>query len=63
MWRARESPLAAPPRRFLPASYVVRHEDVEYVVLRRERRIVAVVEMGDDDDRVLTEWPKEIESR
>jgi len=44
-------------------SYVIRHQDVEYVVLRRQRSIVAVIDIDNGSYTVLETWPKEIETR
>jgi hypothetical protein len=44
-------------------SYMVRHEDLEYVALHRERSMVAVIDVVDGGYTLLTAWPKEIDSR
>ncbi|HEX6521118.1 MAG TPA: hypothetical protein VF070_14095 [Streptosporangiaceae bacterium] len=51
------------PRPVPRDSYVVRHQDVEYVVLRNQRTIVAVIDIDDGSYTVLKSWPKEIEAR
>jgi hypothetical protein len=44
-------------------SYVVEHQGVQYVVLRRQRNVMAVIDIADGGYTVLTTWPKEIERR
>jgi len=44
-------------------SYVTGHQGVEYVVLRRQRSIVAVYDIADGGYIALGTWPKEIETR
>ena len=51
------------PRPVPRDSYVARHQDVEYVVLRCQRTIVAVIDTDDGSYTVLKSWPKEIETR
>jgi hypothetical protein len=51
------------PRPVPRDSYVARHQDMEYVVLRCQRTIVAVIDIDDGSYTVLKSWPKEIETR
>jgi hypothetical protein len=44
-------------------SYVIVHQGAEYVVLRRQRSILAVFDVADGSYVALGSWPKEIETR
>jgi hypothetical protein len=51
------------PRPIPRDSYVIEYQGTQYVVLRRQRDVVTVIDLDDGRYTVLKEWPKEVEKR